>query len=139
MSIFVRFFDIESKAFRAELLAILPFKGKTRGEELFKTFDESITKSTISYDKMVSLSSDRAPAMIGKEKGLAKRIRDKNAGLISYQCIIHQTFLCGKLSATLKEVMDSLVKLINFMRSRSAFQHRQCKEFLSECESAYSD
>ncbi|GLV37439.1 hypothetical protein CBL_10595 [Carabus blaptoides fortunei] len=83
---------------------------------------------------MVSLSSDGAAAIIGKEKGLVKRIRDKNAGLISYQFIIHQTVLCGKLSTTLKEVMDSLVKLINFMRSRSALQHRQFKEFLSECQ-----
>lgn len=139
MSIFVRFFDVESKVFREELLAILPFKGKTREEDLFKTFDEFITKSNISYDKMVSLSTDGAPAMIGKEKGLVKRIRDKNAGLLSYQCIIHQTALCGKLSTTLQDVMDSLVKLINFMRSRSALQHRQFKEFLSECDSAYSD
>lgn len=139
MSIFVRFFDIESKTFREELLAILTFKGKTRGEDLFKTFDEFIKKSNISYDKMVSLSTDGAPAMIGKENGLVKRIRDKNAGLISYQCIIHQAALCGKLSATLQDVMDRLVKLINFMRSRSALQHRQFKEFLSECDSAYSD
>lgn len=139
MSTFVRFLDIESKAFREELLAILPFKGKTRGEDLFKTFDDFMTKSNISYDKMVSLSTDGAPAMIGKEKGLVKRIKDKNAGLLSYQCIIHQAALCGKLSATLKEVMDSLIKLINFMRSRSALQHRQFKEFLSECDSAHSD
>lgn len=98
-----------------------------------------MTKSNISYDKMVSLSTDGAPAMIGKEKGLVKRIKDKNAGLLSYQCIIHQAALCGKLSVTVKEVMDSLIKLINFMRSRSALQHRQFKEFLSECDSAHSD
>lgn len=84
------------------MLAILPFNGKTRGKDLFKTFDEFITNSNISYDKMVSVSTDGAPAMIGKEKGLVKRIRDKNAGLISYQCIIHQTSLCGKLSVALK-------------------------------------
>ncbi|KAF2885903.1 hypothetical protein ILUMI_20270 [Ignelater luminosus] len=139
MSIFVRFLDIECQTFREELLAILPLKGNTRGEDLFKVIDEFITKSNISYDKMVSLSTDGAPAMIGKEKGVVKRIRDKNSGLISYQCIIHQAALCGKLSATLKEVMDSFVKLINFMRSHSALQHRHFKEFLSECDSAYSD
>ncbi|XP_025411051.1 general transcription factor II-I repeat domain-containing protein 2A-like [Sipha flava] len=37
MSIFVRFFDIENKVFREELLAILTFEGKTRGEDLFKS------------------------------------------------------------------------------------------------------
>ncbi|GLV37440.1 hypothetical protein CBL_10594 [Carabus blaptoides fortunei] len=41
ISIFVRFFDIKSKAFREELLAILPFKGKTRGEDLFKNLMNS--------------------------------------------------------------------------------------------------
>lgn len=84
ISISVRFFDIESQMFREELLAILPLKGNTRGEDLFKAIDEFITKSNISYDKMVSLSTDGAPAMIGKEKGVLKKIRDKNSGLISY-------------------------------------------------------
>ncbi|XP_072401609.1 general transcription factor II-I repeat domain-containing protein 2B-like [Diabrotica undecimpunctata] len=88
---------------------------------------------------MISFSTDGAPAMIGKEKGVVKRIRNKNSNLITYQCIIHQVALCGKLSARFKEVMDNLVKLINFMRSHSALQHRNFKEFLPECDSAYSD
>lgn len=33
--------------------------------------------------------------------------------------------------------MDGLVKLINFIRSHSALQHRHFKEFLSVCDSAY--
>lgn len=72
MSIFVRFLDAESKVFRDELLALLPLKCKTRGEDLFKTFDDFMTKSNISYDKIVSISTDGAPAMIGKEKGFVK-------------------------------------------------------------------
>lgn len=45
MSTFVRFLDTESKEFREELLALLPFKGKTRGEDLFKTLDNFMTES----------------------------------------------------------------------------------------------
>ncbi|XP_074036594.1 general transcription factor II-I repeat domain-containing protein 2-like [Leptinotarsa decemlineata] len=101
MSIFVRFHDIECQIFRKESLAISPLKGNTRGEDLFKVIDEFITESNISFDKM------GAPAMIGKEKFVVKRIRDTHSGLISYLCTIHQAALCGKLSATLKEVMDS--------------------------------
>ncbi|XP_025422909.1 general transcription factor II-I repeat domain-containing protein 2-like [Sipha flava] len=93
-------------------------------------------KSDLSYDKIVSISTDGAPAMMGKEKGLLKIIRDNNSGILTYQCIIHQTSLCSKLSATLKDVMDSL---INFIRSRSSLQHRQFKEFLCQFDSAYSD
>ncbi|KAL4153601.1 hypothetical protein QTP88_001485 [Uroleucon formosanum] len=114
MSIFVRFFDIENKVFREELLTILTFEGKTRGEDLFKSFDNFMKKSDLSDDKIVSISTDGAPAMMGKEKGF-------------------------KLSATLKDVMDGLIKLIKFIRSRSSLQHRQFKEFLCQCDSAYSD
>jgi len=35
--------------------------------------------------------------------------------------------------------MDGLIKLINFIRSRSSLQYRQFKEFLCQCDSAYSD
>ncbi|XP_049782658.1 general transcription factor II-I repeat domain-containing protein 2-like [Schistocerca cancellata] len=60
ISIFVRFFDMENKIFREELLAILPLKGNNRGEDLFKAIDEFINNSNIRYDKIVSLSTDNA-------------------------------------------------------------------------------
>ncbi|XP_025416189.1 general transcription factor II-I repeat domain-containing protein 2-like [Sipha flava] len=81
MSIFVRFFDFENKVFREELLAILTFEGKTRGEDLFKSFDDFMKKSDLSYDKIMSISTDGAPAMMGKEKGLLKRIRGINLSM----------------------------------------------------------
>ncbi|KAE9538508.1 hypothetical protein AGLY_005607 [Aphis glycines] len=112
MSIFVRFFDIENKVFREELLAILTFEGKTCGEDLFKGFDDFMKKSNLSYDKIVSISTDGAPAVMGKEKGLLKRIRDINL---------------------------SMHNSPNIALSRSSLQHKQFKEFLSQCDSAYSD
>lgn len=60
MSILVRFFDIERRVFRDELLELLLFKGKTHGEDLFKTFDDFMTESNISYNKIASVSTDGA-------------------------------------------------------------------------------
>lgn len=51
--------------------------------------------------------------------------------------IISQAAFCGKLSVILKEVMDKMVKMVSFIRSCSALQHRQFTEFLSECEYSY--
>ncbi|KAF2904476.1 hypothetical protein ILUMI_01698 [Ignelater luminosus] len=135
MFIFIRFFGIDSKVlFRDELLAIVKLKGNTRGEDLFKDSDDFMTKSSFSYDKIVSISNDGAPAMIGKEKRLVKRIRDKNAGIISYQCTIQQTSPSDKFRATLKNVMDGLVKLVNFMRRSDhiprKLNHGRSKEVL---------
>lgn len=83
MSVFVCFFDEESKIIREELLAELTFKGKTRGEDLFETFDDFMKKSNIPYEKIVSVSTDGAPAIVSKDKGLVKRIKDKNTNLIA--------------------------------------------------------
>lgn len=69
----MQLFDIENEVFREELLATLTFKGKTSEEDLFKSFDDFRTKSNLSYDKIVSISTDGVPAMMGKEKGIAKR------------------------------------------------------------------
>lgn len=123
MFIFVRFIDIENKIFRNKLLAIVTIKDKTL-EDLFKNFDDLMTYSDISYHRIVSICTDGTPAMMGKEKGLVNIIRNKNAQTLFYQYIIYQTSLCGKLSATLKDIMDSLVTLINFIKSRFYLQQR---------------
>jgi hypothetical protein len=43
-----------------------------------------MTKSNISYNKIVYILTNGAPAMVGKEKGFVKRIKDKNAEILSY-------------------------------------------------------
>lgn len=58
----MRFLDIGSKAFRKELLVILPFNSKICGEDLFK----------IMIKWSVSLSTDGTSAMTGKEKLTSK-------------------------------------------------------------------
>lgn len=139
LAVFVRFFDKESDTLIEELLDILKLKGKTRGEELFQVLDDTLKKFNLSYDKWISVSTDGAPAMVGKDKGLVRKIRDMKPDLLSYHCIIHQTVLCAKLSPQLQAVLDKFVHLINFIRSRSSLQHQEFKAFLSECEAAQSD
>lgn len=68
-----------------------------------------MTKSNISYDKIVSISTDGILVMVGRKLGFVKRIKNKNAEILSYQSITHQTTLYGKLSKTLKDVMDGLI------------------------------
>lgn len=78
MSIFVRVFDIE--IFGDDLvLATLTSCDEIHEEDLFKSFDDFMTKSKLSYDRIVSISTDGAPAMIGQEKRLVKKIRDENS------------------------------------------------------------
>ena len=79
---------------------------------------------------MVSITTDGAPAMIGREKGAVARMKEDNPELISDDCIIHQSVLCSTLSNEHAEMMNTMMKMINFLRASSSYQHCMLREFL---------
>lgn len=52
--------------------------------------------------------------------------------LLSYHCIIHQSVLCASLGKEYSDVMETTMKLVNFLRASSALQHRLLRAFLTE-------
>jgi hypothetical protein len=56
---------------------------------------------------------------------------------MAIHCIIHQQTLCGK-HFPMSEVMNVFMQNINYIR-KSAFSHRQFKNFLADIESEYPD
>uniref|UniRef100_A0A3B5B0A8 Uncharacterized protein n=1 Tax=Stegastes partitus TaxID=144197 RepID=A0A3B5B0A8_9TELE len=66
-----------------ESLTVLPIKGSTRGEDLFKSFMEFAHEKNLPMDKLLSVCTDGAPCMVGKNKG--------------FVCILHQEALCAQM------------------------------------------
>lgn len=56
-----------------------------------------------------------------------------------YHCLIHQTVLCATLSEQFAEEMNTMMKLINFLRASSSLQHRLLREFLEDVEANAND
>lgn len=135
--VFVRFLD--GKAFREELLALIPLPGRTTGEDIFNAVKSFFEQHGIPLNRISSLVTDGAPSMVGKEKGFTARLREINPNLLSYHCIIHNSVLCSKLNPKCAEHMDLIIKLVNFLRANSALRHREFKEFLMENEAQYLD
>ncbi|XP_061882828.1 general transcription factor II-I repeat domain-containing protein 2-like isoform X2 [Entelurus aequoreus] len=98
-----------------------------------------LNEKGIDLKKVVSIATDGAPAMLGREKGLVPRLREHHPGLICYHCIIHQSVLCASLGEVYSEIMTTMMKLINFLRASSALQHRLLRTFLSEVDAAFDD
>ncbi|KAA8589552.1 hypothetical protein FQN60_012917, partial [Etheostoma spectabile] len=59
-------------------------------------------------------------------------MKEDNPQLISYHCIIHQLVLCSTLSDKYAEVMNIMIRILNFLRASSSHQHRMLREFLRE-------
>jgi len=52
--------------FKEEFLILLPFHNRATGQILFEYFQEFIKNNGLLYQKIISISTDGAPAMIGK-------------------------------------------------------------------------
>ncbi|XP_060774626.1 protein FAM200A-like [Neoarius graeffei] len=137
LSVFVRFFD--GNAFREELLCLLPLPGRSTGEIIFNELTRFFEKAGLDVDKIVSVVTDGAPSMVGLRQGLASRLSAINPKMLTFHCIIHQSVLCAKLDNKMKDVMDFVTRLVNFIRANSSLQHRVFRAFLEEMSAEHRD
>ncbi|XP_023225070.1 zinc finger BED domain-containing protein 5-like [Centruroides sculpturatus] len=117
-----------------DLLKILPMKGRTTGEDIYKIFITYAKLIDIPLQKLSAITTDGAPAMVGNVNGfIALCIKDKSfPNFMSYHCIIHQEVLCGKI-LPFGHVMKIITKIVNLIRA-APLQHRLFKALLENPE-----
>ena len=96
--VYFRFFHKEKKEFCEDLLGVTSLETHTRGEDIYNAIKEMLRKRGIDLKQVVSITTDGAPAMLGRERGAVARMKEDNPDLIAYHCIIHQSVLCAHLS-----------------------------------------
>ena len=92
---------------------LFPMKDTTTGEDIFQAVKLCCKDMDLQFGKLVSVTTDGAPSMVGKKKGgvalIEKHMKEHGiqTELVKFHCIIHQQALCAK-SALLKEVKFQL-------------------------------
>lgn len=124
---------------REELLALLPLKTTTRGVDIYNTVKEFFVQKKVPLEKLVAVTTDGAPAMIGRHTGFIAHCKSDPdfPKCLHYHCIIHQQALCAKVIG-FEHVMTPVVKIINNIRSK-AKQYRIFKVLLEEMSAEYGD
>ncbi|XP_026475998.1 general transcription factor II-I repeat domain-containing protein 2B-like [Ctenocephalides felis] len=139
LAIFIRGVDTNFNI-TEELCSLVPMRGATTGKDLYEKLKSVLENFSISLKKIVSVSTDGAPAMSSMNVAgrLFQDIKDATGEEIFINhCMIHQESLCAK-KLTLPHVTIPVIKLINFIKSRG-LNHREFKEFLNNLESEYGD
>ncbi|XP_018578443.1 general transcription factor II-I repeat domain-containing protein 2A-like, partial [Anoplophora glabripennis] len=138
VALFVRY--MPSQGPKEELLGLLPLSGQTRGEDIANAVQKCLEDNKIDLNKIVSIATDGARSMTGKNKGATTILQSKiNHEILTFHCIIHQEALCAQtFPAEIVEVMNLVIKIVNSILSKALY-HRQFKEFLNEMETQYSD
>ena len=104
---------------------------------------QCVEQYSLDFSRLVCVTTDGAPAMIGQKKGAALLLvrHGEAAGhtqpIHKMNCIIHQEALCAK-SANLVDVMGVVVKVVNSILSRS-LHHRQFQALVDEVNVQYGD
>jgi len=68
--------------------------------------------------------------MRGVKDGFITRFRTVIPKLPALHCIIRQAVLFAKLSGHFKDIMDTVMKIVNLVRARSSLQHRLFRALL---------
>ena len=90
---------------------------------MFETFTKNYEKRGIDIKKIFSVTTDGAPAMIGKYCEFVTLFEQKNRNVMKLHYIVHQENLCAKISiSVLNDVMLTVTKIINFL-SYALLQH----------------
>lgn len=94
LSIFIR--GVNSSLNVTEVfLALHPMHGTTAGHDLYEEVSRCVNEME-PWEKLVGLSTDRAPAMCGHRSGVVAKIREKmqeeniTGELTAYRCIMHR-------------------------------------------------
>ena len=134
--VFVRY--VHGKDIKDEFLLCEQLKQTTRAVDIMSTVNEFFDSNGISWDLVGSICTDGAPAMLGKKSGFTALVKKINPNVITSHCILHQHALASKtLPASMKEVLDVVVKIVNFIRAR-ALNHRVFKVMCEEMKAEHS-
>lgn len=94
---FIRITFVHMSA-KEEHLSILPLKGHTR-EDIFDACKEFVNKRNLPLFKIISVTTDGAPAMTGHTSEFLALCKQTELfpDILNYHCIIHQQALCEKI------------------------------------------
>ncbi len=122
-----------------ELINIVTLPERTTGADICEAVINELYNRQVKVSKVVSVTTDGAPSMIGKEAGFVNRFKiHVGHPLIGFHCIIHQEALCAKSGLKeLEDVMETVTKVVNFISAR-ALKKRQFQILLDEVHSVYN-
>lgn len=111
----------------------------TSGNEICKVVIKIFSDLNIDISKIVSITTDGAPNMVGKNVGFLKLFMEAiRHPLVPFHCIIHQEVLCANSGfSELNDLMSVVTKIVNFIASWPLLK-REFSALLQEVDSTYS-
>ncbi|XP_026461497.1 general transcription factor II-I repeat domain-containing protein 2-like, partial [Ctenocephalides felis] len=114
LAVFLRACDSTFNIFD-ELLELIPMAGTTTGQDIFTCVFDMFQKFNLPSEKLLSVATDGAPSMAGKNKGFVALLKQKLNGVngsnfYHTHCILYQEVLCSKI-INMENVLSYMKKI----------------------------
>ena len=123
---------VKNKKIEESFLFCQSLETITKAKDVFDMIKEFFMKHQLHLDKIGSICTDEAPAMLGNRSGFAALLRKEIPSLKITHCFLHRHALVAKtLPLKLKKALEICVKVVNTIRGR-ALNHRLFQLFCKE-------
>ncbi|XP_066958824.1 protein FAM200C-like [Macrobrachium rosenbergii] len=123
---------------KEEMLFCHPMEGCTTTADIFQDVSKFFQENHLSWESLVGVCTDGAPAMLGLQSGFITRVKEKNPSAVGTHCILHREALASRtLPAEMSDVLNVAIKLVNFIKAGSLNSRLftlLCKDMESEHE-----
>ena len=122
-----------------ELLSLETLSSNTTGKDICEIVVNMLRERNIDMSKIVSVTTDGAPNIVGRNVGFVKHFTEVvGHPILPFHCIKHQEVLCAKVGLKeLNDVLSIVTKVVNLISAR-ALHKRQFSLLLNEEESAHN-
>jgi len=132
--VFVRY--IHNKTIEEDFLFCRPLETTTKACDVLKLVEDFFTAKKLNWNKLGSVCTDRAPAMLGVRSGFLTFVKEKNPKVIGTHCIIHREALASRtMSQPLKQALDC-AKVVNYIKA-SALNTRIFRKVCQDMDAGY--
>jgi hypothetical protein len=137
LMVFVRY--INGSCVEEEFLFCEPLPTTTTAIDVMEYTSNFFDNARFSWDKLVGVCTDGAPAMLGSRSGFISRIKQKNPNVTGTHCLIHREALASKtLPGKLSITLTNVINIVNYVKG-GATTTRLFRALCQEYESAHQD
>ena len=123
---------------KEEMLFCHPMESRTTSADIFNIVSNFFEENQLSWESLVGVCTDGAPAMLGLRSGFVKRVKEKNPSVVGTHCIIHREALASRtMPPEMKDVLNLAIEVVNFIKAgalNSRLFKLLCKDMQSDHE-----
>ena len=135
LCVFVRY--IHEGHLEDEFLFCSPLTTRTTAKDIFNFVNKFFDKHNLKWKHAIGVCTDGAPAMLGCRSGFQTLVKEQSPDVVGTHCTIHRQALMAKtLPDQLKNVLDDVVKAVNFIKA-NALNSRLFAELCKENDSEF--